>query len=248
MNLSSILLTAILATCAGCAPTTEFATKYASDFRRDGRTVSVFGVYKDGRMNAEAWSYAAPLFSTALGGGPCESLYGDVLLPNDRSVAEAVDDDARADGVTDALLDLLAPAATGEAVLVVTIAGRLPTTRAPNMSSPASASAPSPNPRGLGQRGAGGVSGGGLSPVASGGPRVSYGSQDALEVSAALFSVREHRTVARVVMTYTGKNADEAMASFIVKLRAELPGMKCQPWNREVHVDADRVRATRPAE
>ena len=243
----SALVTILLATSAtssGCASSdVEFATKYASDFRRDAATVSVFGVYKDGRMNADAWNEVAPRFAPALGGALCESLHGDVLALTDRSVAEAVDDDTRSDGVTDELLTLFTPAASSDAILVVTVAGRLPTTRPPAISSQGQP-APHANPRGLGQRGAAG--GGGLSPVESGGPRVSHASHDALELSAALFSVRERRTVALVAMTYTGKSFDAAIAAFVAKLRAELPGMRCQPWNRDVHVDVDRVRATRP--
>ena len=243
----SALLGALIATSVGCAADAQFATKYAPTFRHDGKTVSVFGLYKDGRMNAEAWTDFAPRFSEALGGAQCESLHGDVLLPNDRPVAEAVDDDTRADGVTDGLLDLFAPAAPGEAILVVTIAGRLPTANAANANASAQTGQPRANPRGPGARGAG-AAGGGLSPVESGGPHMYALAQDALEISAALFSVREHHTVAVVAMTYTGKSLDAAMAAFIAKLRAELPGMRCQPWNRDVHVEADRVRAARATE
>ncbi len=239
-----LVLLAAMTLCSGCKDA-AFATKYEPGFRREGRTVAVFGVYKDGRMNGEAWSDIGPRISAALGGAPCESLHGGVLVALDPAVADAVDDKARADGVTDGLLDLFAPAAPADAILVVSLAGRLPTTSGPAVSSPPPQMA-ARNPRALGARGAGGA-GGGISPVESGGPGL-YALPDALEISARLFSVREHRTVAIVAMTYSGKKADEAIASFIAKLRTELPGMTCQPWNHEVHVEADRVREARPSE
>jgi hypothetical protein len=223
-----------------------YATSYAPGLRREGQTVSVFGVYKDGRMSAEEWSELGPRFSTALGGALCESLHGDVLLANDRAAADAVDDNARADGVTDPLLDLFAPAAPADAILVFTVAGRLPTTRPPTIVDQPGLSSPR-NPRGMGARGAG-TAGGGISRVESGGRTTSSGSLDALDMSARLYSVREHHTVAVVALTYTGKSLDEAIAGFIVKLRAELPGMTCKAWNRDVRVDADRVRAARAPE
>ncbi len=183
-------------TCTGCKDA-AFATKYGPGFQRDGRTVSVFGVYKDGRMNGETWADLAPRFSAALGGAACESLHGGVLVAGDPTLADAVDDKARADGVTDGLLDLFAPAAPGDAILVVSMAGRLATMRGLGVSTaPPQASAP--NQRGLGARGVGSA-GGGISPVESGGPGL-FASSEALEISARLFSVREHRTVAIVAM------------------------------------------------
>ena len=233
-----------MVTCTGCKDA-SFATQYGPGFQRAGRTVSVFGVYKDGRMNGEAWSDVGPRFSAALGGARCDSLHESVLVAGDPAVVDAVDDQTRADGLTDGLLDLFAPGAQGDAILVVSMAGRLPTTH--GVASSAQTQASAPNRKGLGARGAG-TQGGGLSPVETGGPMTPYPVQDGLEVSARLFSVREHRTVAVVAMTYTGKNADEAIASFIERLRNELPGMRCQPWNPEVHVDAARVREVRPSE
>ena len=221
----------------------SFATKYGPGFQRDGRTVSVFGVFKDGRIDGDAWSDVGPRFSAALGGAPCDSLHESAVVGGDRTVADAVDDQARADGVTDGLLDLFAPAAPGDAILVLSMAGRLSTMRGTGVSyaSPQR----SRNPRGMGARGAG--AGGAFSPVESGDPGL-YASRDSLEISARLFSVREHRTVAVVAMTYTGKSVDEAIGSFLARLRTELPGMTCKAWNREVRVDADRVREARPTE
>ena len=246
VNTALVLLALIgaMAMCTGCKDA-AFATKYGPGFQRDGRTVSVFGVFKDGRMDGEAWSDVGPRFSAALGGAPCDSLHESAVVGGDPTVADAVDDRARADGVTDGLLDLFAPAAPGDAILVVSMAGRLSTMRGTGVSS-APPQMSGRNPRGMGARGAGSA-GGGVSAVESGGPGL-YASRDSLEISARLFSVREHRTVAVVAMTYTGKSADDAIASFIAKLRTELPDMTCKAWNRDVHVDADRVREIRPSE
>ena len=56
-SLSSILL---LGAAAGCGPSdAHVATKFASDFTPQRRSVSVLGVFKDGQMSADAWTTIA---------------------------------------------------------------------------------------------------------------------------------------------------------------------------------------------
>ena len=232
-----------MAMTAGCAGgDAEFATKYAPNMRRDGMTVSVFGVYKDGRMSAEAWTELAPRFASALGGAACESLQADPLVVSDRPLASALDDVTRADGVNDELLDVFAPAASGDALLLVTISGHPPSARPANR---AADGTPAPYVS-QGKQGRGVVNQGRNQPASpnfTGGP-----STDVYSVSAALFSVKEHHIIALVAMSYTGKSIDAAMVSFVARLRVELPNLRCQGWKPDAKIDAERVRLARPAE
>lgn len=242
-RVACVAVAASLAASIGCANGgAEFATKYAPNVRRDSMSVSVFGVYKDGRMSAEAWTDVAPGFAAALGGAKCGSLQTEALVVNDRDVATALDDTTRADGVSDELLEVFAPAAMGDTILLVTIAGHPPASGPAIMVSEGQ-QAPYVSP-GRNRRGVPGAGYGKTEPI-SGGPSRRPDTHDVFEVSAALFSVHDHRTVALVTMSYNGKSADEAMAAFTAKLRAELPGMRCEGWKPDVKVDADRVRNAR---
>jgi hypothetical protein len=222
----------------GCGSDADFAVKYAPDFRRDGRTVSVFGVYKDGRMSADAWGDVAPRLAGALGGGSCDAAYSAEIVSNDRALAGAIDDQARSDGVTDEMLDLFGPATDSDAIVVFTVAGQTPKDISPKGNPVGSGPSPGGPP---------GRTGGHHSQTAAD-PAFGKKTHDAFELGAAIFSTREHRTVGLVTMTYTGKSTDEAFTLFANKLRAELPAMRCGGWKRDVKVDADRVRAVRPAE
>jgi hypothetical protein len=201
----------------------DFVTKVAKDFRRDGATVSVFGVYKDGRMSADAWKDLAPALSLA--SNACEPAFGDELVATDRVLADAIDDEARSDGVTEELLDAFATAASGDVILLVTVAGQPPKDTTKHVAAPA-------RPMGGRRRGMG------PAPV-----RIRTTNHDALEMSASLYSIRAKKTVAVVAMTYTGKNADEGLAAFAEKLRAELPALRCAAWKHDVKIDVDRIRA-----
>lgn len=233
---------ALVATSLGCGVSggPEFATKYAPNVRREGLSVSVFGVYKDGRMNAEAWADLAPRFASALGSASCGALHTDALLAADHDVATALDDTTRSDGVSEELLEVFAPAAAGETIMVVTIAGRPP---GPTILVSEPRQQPYVSP-GRNNRAVPGSGMGRTEPV-SGGPSRHHDSHDVFEVSATLFSVHEHHNVALVTMSYTGKSADEAIAAFSAKLRTELPGMRCEGWKPDVKVDAERVRTAR---
>ena len=111
------------AACTACNDAdTHFTVQHAPDLKQ--MTVSVLGVFKEGRMSPETWDEIGPKISAAFGKGLCPIAYDAKLVTDKPSLAEAVDDYARENGVTDDLLDQLAPAASGDAVLVITVAGR----------------------------------------------------------------------------------------------------------------------------
>jgi hypothetical protein len=62
------------------------------------------------------------------------------------------------------------------------------------------------------------------------------------EITASLFSIRLHHSVALVSMSYTGPDVDAALAEFTTKFRSAMPGVTCDGWNFKAHIDVDQVR------
>ncbi len=237
-------LTLALATGACGDPNATFTTKVASDFSPSGHTVSVFGVFKDGRMSSETWGELGTSLSAAFASRACAVEYSEELLASNAPLSAAIDDYARANGIGDELLDAVAPAATGDLVVVFTIAGKV-AAAGPWIDGGTSAMPPTaPNTMmrgGTGFRGQHAGQYGGY-----GGPggfgRPFGGPEDALEVSASLFSVAQHRSVGVVAMRYRGSSLPEALAQLGAKVRAALPGASCAAWNPGVHLDDQRIR------
>lgn len=235
---------ALILAVAGCGSDAKFATNYDPAFRRATNAVSVLGVYKDGRMSSEAWNDLGPRFASAFGGEACDVFYSDALLAKDPALAAAVDDEARANGVTDSLAGALAPASGAETIAFVTVLGHAGHEPKGDKVMSESTAAPSPVGGGGGGRsGGGGRRGGGGAPSGGGGPSTGDAPHDVLEVAMALYSVREHRTVGIVAMKYDGESNSEGYAAFVAKVRAELPGAKCVPWKCDVRIDPDSMKA-----
>jgi hypothetical protein len=227
----------------GCAETT-FNLSYDPGFARTGRHVSTFGIKRDGLLSRSGWAALGPEASAPFEAQDCEVAYSDAWFGTTPELADAVEGYVNNNGVTDALLERLLPAAQGDTIMLVTIAGR-PQPRSSEVSgSPSQRANPGAGAgrggrmgRGGGGRGAGGGRGG-RNQTGSG----TDGASDPFEVSAALFSVREHRTVARVHMSYTGPDIDQALRAFGRRLQRELPGATCSGWNWSAHVDAAAIR------
>jgi len=217
---ASMLLAGALTGCWGKA---AMSVQYANGFAPAQHKISIFGVYKDGRMNTEAWGGVAPGVTKALGGKYCEPGYGTATFPADRDVTKAIDEYATSNGPTDDLLGQIAPAAAGDLVLVLTIAGRLPV--------PVKVSVQD-KPQ---QSGAGGGYG------ARGHKSKDYDLNE-LQLAAQVFSVAEQRTVAVVNLDYTGDSIDEAMSKFAAQIGASLPGSECAGWRADAKLDADKIR------
>ena len=228
----------VLVTAVGCDDGgAHFTTQFASDFIPVRQTVSVLGVYKDGRMSSDGWQALAPRMAPALGAAHCDAGY-EMLAPTYGVLAEAIDEYAQADGPTDDLLAQLAPAAKGELVLVLTFAGNLPQ-RAGDAGAPGSVATPSS----MGGRGGGrmgGTRGGGRM---RGSPRPEGSNDtDLLDISASLFSVSQARSVALVAMQYTGISIDDAIAKFAARLAESFRGLTCVGWNWEAKIDPNSIR------
>jgi hypothetical protein len=212
----------------------HFTVKFASDFAPTPRAVSVLGVYQDGRMSPRGWVALAPYVAPALGSATCNVGY-DSLTSTNAALADAVDRYTREDGPTDDLLAQLAPAAEGDLVLVLILAGKLPQ-HATDAGPPHAAPAPSA----MGGRGGGGRRGGGR----TGGARTPESARDpnVLDISASFFSVAQGRSVAFVGMQYSGASIADAMSKFEKRLVQSVPNMRCASWNWNATIDPSRIR------
>jgi hypothetical protein len=220
----------------------HFTTKFASNFARAQRSASILGVYKDGRMAADAWGAYAPFVARAFGSAPCEIGY-EALASANSPLASAIDEYARAEGPSDDLLAQIAGAAKGDLIVVLTVAGHVPQSGA----SDAGGAAMAPSFQGGGSRGGGmGMRGGGMG--AGGGrgssmsePRVVKDSS-VLDLAATVYSVAEKESVAVVSLQFSGSSTNDALTQFGTKLSLSLPQMRCAGWNWDVSIDPEKIR------
>jgi hypothetical protein len=230
----------LLLLASGCRHEAVYATTFAPDFSPPHHVVSVLGVYKDGRMSSEAWDAIAPRVSRSLGAASCEAAYADSATSPNRALWSAVDEYTLANGPTDDLLAKIAPAARGDLVLVVIVAGKLPTPEKIRIQDE------NQNRRSTGQLGPKGGMGGGVGLSRNSGPMFRPPAPppavDRLDLSASLFSVPKAASVALVALKYSGESVDEAIAGFTAKLASALPGATCTGWNWEAKIDPEAIR------
>ena len=217
----------------------KLSVNYAPGFVPDGKAISVFGVFKDGRLSPEAWDDVGKRFSAALKSRePCDVAISNGLRVSTPILFGTLDDVARAEGITDELLEKLAPSALGDSILVITISGRTPRSRdaglGPNMLG-------DPVTLNQGRMGGGGRRGG-VPQTSTGGRPTHQGQPNVFEITASLFSIHEHKAVALVAMSYTGASEDDAYAKFTAKLAASFPGATCRGWNPDVKIDEEAIR------
>ena len=215
----------------GCASEAAYSTQFAPGFVPSGHTVSVLGVYKDGQMSSDAWGAIEPRLARALGAPRCGAGYTETLSSTHNAVATAIEDYARSEGPSDELLGRIAPAAGGDLILVVSIAGRLPAHEADKEDAHSTSSA-------MGPGGGRGGMGGAAQPMHA--PRPV--STDELDLSTTLFSIRDRKAVAVVSERYLGTSVDEAVSNLATKLMATLPGASCAGWNWDAPIDTDAIR------
>jgi hypothetical protein len=187
-------------------------------------------------MSAETNAALGPKPWAFLADGPCDAAYGPSLIGINAGLATTVDEYVKANGVTDDLLELFAPAARGEMIVFVAMAGHVIAADG-DAGTQAPPATPPPTPRGGG--GGRGRHGGGSMPAHAGHRAVDRG---AVEWSASFYSVPLRRAVAIAETRYTGTNADSAWKAFSTKLAASLPGATCSGWNWDVAIDANRLR------
>jgi hypothetical protein len=216
--------------CAACGDD-SFSVQHAAEFpRAPGAHVSIFGVFKDGRLAPEAWDPLRVHLTPLFGAVACEPGYPDVVTPSGTPVLQAVDDYSRANGVTDELLDRLSVAAKGDFVLLLTETGR-PGVHAEGADAPSPSSGP-PSLRTGGRHGGPGPSQ----------TRRPVAEAPTFEAVALLFSVHAHKTVGAIRMSYSGSSFDDAMQALFARLGQELPGAVCEGWKGGLHLDVSDIK------
>jgi hypothetical protein len=236
---AAVLTCASFALCfaPACGGDAQFHVQHAPELARGAQSVSVLGVYKDGRLAPEAWETLGAALSSAFAGSACPIGFDEAFLVKDPALSSAIDDYSRADGVTDDLLERLAPAAQADTILVFTVAGR-----PPSRSSVDGGAGAQMRPTQMGQAGMGGRGARpGRNPLG-----MPVGRVIGFEVAATLYSVSAHKSVATVAMEYTGDSTDAALAAFAQRLRGEMPGSTCRGWSWEGHVDVEKIRTLEP--
>jgi hypothetical protein len=220
-------LIAVLAASA-CADE-AFTVQYAADYVHAPAVVSFFGVYQDGRVNSEAWDQFGVRMAHSFVGAPCEVFYGNELTAQNPELAGAIDSVARADGVSDDLLDKISPMAKGDLIVVLAISGHPPQP----LGDAGAAAAPPP------VRSYGGRHGRHYGGSSSSEPTT---DQNVFELAATMYSVKAKHSVAVVAMSYTGSSVADALAKFTAKLSAETAGSRCVGWSFDKPVDVDAIR------
>ena len=224
-TLPSFLFACSVAALACASDDAHFEVRHAPGVAMTGISLSVFGVYKDGRMSSEAWNELGPKLSPALGKSTCEIVYGGAVVASKPALASKIDDYARESGITDDLLRQFGPMARGDAILVVTMAGEMPRAGDAGMRP----SAPTITPRGR--------RGGGRRSVPRPEEHPRPGDRSTLELSASLYSIRLERSVASIEMTYSGTDLDAALERFRQELETTLPRAICVGWDWNVEND-----------
>ncbi len=224
--LSALLLATL---CAACSEVGPVNVKIAPGFTPNRATVSVLGVFRDGRMSSEAWTPIGPPLSTALGevGDTCDVAYRDRLQQEKPALFTVLEEDTRANGIPEDMLARVAPQAEGELILTIIVHGRIVQQAARDDMPPPSAGAMRPGAAG---GGLGRGRGGGAGPGQRSAPSRST-APGGLELAASLFSVRQHKSVARLNMSYTGTSVEEAFRRFAAEVAAVVPGSTCKGWN-----------------
>jgi hypothetical protein len=224
----SLIAVASMSACADA----DLTVSYAKGYHRGQKAISFLGVFKDGRLNSEVWDGVDDTLAHALPGYPCQALYSAQLLSGDSDLSSAIDSYVRADGVSDDLLDKLAPMAKGDLIVVVTVAGRPPKTLDGGASTPA----PSTNPRGGGGRR--GRSPSGASPGVQ-------TDRNVFELAATLYSIKDKTSVGLISMSYTGPSAEDAWTKFRDRFVAEMAGSSCRGWDleKDPKVDGAQIRS-----
>jgi hypothetical protein len=232
---ASLLL--LLPLAPACSQDAQFTTRFAADFVHPSHTVSVLGVFRDGRMSSDAWETVGPKLSTPFG-KTCDTAYG-ALIGTNPTLSAAIDDYVRANGPGDELLEQLAPAATGDLIVVYTVAGHV----APK------AASTGPDTSGVSGGAPGGAMSGGSkyrgsrqSTTPGRGMATPTNTNAAFEVSASFYSVSGRRSVGVVAMGYDGPSLDEALQRMAAKLGMTLPQSTCGGWNLEAHLDEAKIR------
>lgn len=256
-----LLVAGALATCAtpaGSQP--EINVAPTPDVVKP-ESVSVFGIFRNGRMSPEAWEDFGKALSAPFSASICKAAYDVVFTDTNPGLADAIDDYTKENGVSDELLAKFAPLAKGDTILLIAIDGQLPKPAgasaekaAQSAHNPSSSVQGTPGSSSAGQGGGSaggrgmGRGGGGMGRGMGGQRAQSAPGQQAKpdkgswELTAYFYSVRLRQSTRQVGLTQQGQDIDGDLKLFAAKLGAEIPGVPCHGWDSAAKVDADTIR------
>lgn len=235
MRSRDVCLAASLAalTCSCGEAGVYYDVKFAPGFAPGPTTVSVLGVYQDGRMSNETWNELDARLAPVLGQPSCEAIWGEDFRRSNPDLFEQIDRTSQAEGVTEDMLDRFSEAALGDAIMVISLhvrrvaeSGAQGDATGAGSRNPYSATGPLPGSRGA--RGG--------PPPRPGAIRPDRWQGQEIRLAATLFSAKSHQPMGRIVLTYLGTNIDDATRRFVKKIGESLPGSMCKGWK------VDRVR------
>ncbi len=221
-------LSLALATCSCGEAGVYYDIKYSPGFSSGPTTVSVLGVYQDGRMSNELRDEALARLAPVLGKPTCAIAWGEELRAAEPDFFDEVDRSTQSDGITEETLDRFSRWAEGDAILVLSLSFR----RGGHSAAP-----PNPEAGGSGfNRGTGPMPGSrgrsaAAPPAGAGRPAMYPGQQ--IRIAGILFSAKSHAPMGRIILNYLGTNIDDALRRFAKKLGEELPGSVCKGWKLE---------------
>jgi len=194
-------------------------------------TLSVLGVFRNGRMDPGAWAEWAPTIAAAVGDGTCSAAFDDRMEKGAPALFSELDESTRQDGITDEILDRAAPSALGGAILVIEVFGRASSPKKPANGEASSGPAPASSQPSVGRRqGRGRMRGASAAPPQP--PR------DLLEVSIGVYSIRDRQVTASVQMHADAGASSDALHELSGKLRDTLHGARCAGWTWQGGADA----------
>jgi hypothetical protein len=187
-------------------------------------TLSVLGVFRNGRMDSGAWNEWSQTIAAATGDASCSAAFDDRMEKAAPALFSELDESTRQDGITDEILDRMAPSARGGAILVIEAFGRGPPKKAgTEEAQPQQAPASSPAP--MGRRGG---RGGRRGATPTSAPRES--PREELEISIGVYSVHDHQVTASVQMHADAGSSTDALHELSAKLGETLHGARCAGW------------------
>ena len=215
---------------------TTFAVNYAPGYTAQPVKVSVLGVYREGRLDVDGVRALGPeLTQSVFHTDSCALAFDQNMRNAKPAVFSALDDATRTDGITEPLLGALAPAAEGEAIFFITMAGEV--RGIPDGGG--DRSVPSASNTGMGrQPNRGGIGRGPMYREAR--------DTSALDLTATIYSIKDKRVVAQLAMTYSGTSEAEAQAQFRAKLAQTFPNTTCVGWTAEKWPTEDALRSLPP--
>ena len=225
-------------------------------------SVSVFGIFRNGRLSPEAWEDFGKALSAPFSQGICKAVYDVVFTDANPELAAVIDDYTKENGVSDELLEKFSSLATGDTILLIAMDGQVPKAAPPSAEGPSKpAQAPSPSGpgnsggsgagggmvpgggRGMG-RGGGGMGRGGMGSRRPQSASVQHAKPDKgfWELTAHFYSVRLHRSTRQVKLNQQGQDIDGDLKLFAAKLGTEISGVPCRGWDSTAKVDGDSIR------